>query len=77
MPSNLICALGTVLRDARRSQGLSQESLASAVGLHRNTIGMIERAEIAVAADTLEGICIAVGLAPWEVLLEADFRQRT
>lgn len=73
MPSNLTRALGTVLREARQNSGLSQEALASAVGLHRNTIGMIERAEISVAADTLEGICVALGLAPWEAFLEADF----
>lgn len=73
MPSNLTSALGIVLRTARRHQGLSQEALAGAVGLHRNTIGMIERAEISLAVDTLEKICTAVDITPWQAFLEADF----
>lgn len=38
-------AFGRVLRDLRTRRGFSQERLAHEAGLHRNTVGLLERAE--------------------------------
>lgn len=56
-------ALGDEIYRARRQAGLSQAAVARVVGVHRSTIGRIERGEIAgVSIDLLGRLCAAVGL---------------
>ncbi len=43
---------------------LSQESLAEAVGMHRNYIGLVERGEADVTAKTLFAIGAVLGVSP-------------
>lgn len=73
MRRKLVVALGVALRKARMHHGLSQEELAGRVGLHRNTIGLVERGEFSVSVETLEMICSEMGYSPWQMLLEAEF----
>lgn len=73
MRPQLVIALGKVLKDARVQQGLSQEELAGLVGVHRNTVGLIERAEMSVSIETLDEVCEKLGYRPWQLLLEAEF----
>ncbi len=49
--------LGEALRARRRSLGLSQERLAERAGLHRNTVGLVERAEVSLDLSTFLSIC--------------------
>lgn len=48
--------LGKRIRQIRKEQGYSQESLAEAVGLHRTYIGAIERGEQNVSIDNITKI---------------------
>lgn len=55
--------LGDEIHRARRHAGLSQAAIAAAVGVHRSTIGRVERGEIAgVSTDRLARLCATVGL---------------
>jgi len=73
MHVDLVKALGAVLRDARVNCALSQEELAGRIGLHRNTIGLVERGEIAISIETLDLVCRELGFPAWHFMLEAEF----
>ncbi|MFI4973819.1 MAG: helix-turn-helix domain-containing protein [Caulobacterales bacterium] len=59
------------VRERRKAQGLSQEALADACGLHRTYIGSIERAERNVSVDNVERIASALGSPAWELLRDS------
>lgn len=71
-----LVAFGVVVREARLGAALSQEELASRAGLHRNSIGLVERGEMALALDSVDQLCTALGYRPWQLLLEAERRAR-
>ena len=52
------------IRSVRKSKNLSQEKLAELIGVSRNYIGMIERAEINVPTKTLIEIAFALNVHP-------------
>lgn len=52
--------LGDRLREERMKQNLSQEKLAELAGVHRNYIGLIERAELDPAISYIEKIAKAL-----------------
>jgi transcriptional regulator with XRE-family HTH domain len=54
----------------RAEQGLSQEGLAAACGLHRTYIGGIERGERNVSIDNIERISRALGCRVVDLLVE-------
>jgi transcriptional regulator with XRE-family HTH domain len=60
--------LAQKLRVLRMMCGWSQEQLASATGLHRTYISLIERSECNVSLDNLEKIADAFGLSLQELL---------
>jgi transcriptional regulator with XRE-family HTH domain len=65
-------ALGVAVRDLRRFQGFSQESLGLACGVHRNYVGAIERGELNPTYGVLLRLCVAV--APSQLLSLAERR---
>lgn len=56
-------AIGSTLRDLRKSQGLSQEKLAEKAGLHRTYIGALERGEKSPTVETLSKIVAALDVS--------------
>ncbi len=56
--------IGKNIRSVRKSKNLSQEKLSELVGVSRNYIGMIERAEINVPTKTLLEIAFALNVHP-------------
>jgi transcriptional regulator with XRE-family HTH domain len=59
------------LRALRARDGLSQETLASLVGLHRTYIGSIERSERNVSLDNVEKLAWALKIDISELLSES------
>ncbi len=53
-------AFGKRLRELRKEQGFSQESLADDVGLHRTYIGAVERGEQNISVDNIAKIAKAL-----------------
>lgn len=62
----LLQKLGLNIRKIRKSKKISQEKLAELIGKSRNYIGMIERAEINVPAETLIYLASALQVHPKE-----------
>lgn len=54
--------LGTLLRNERRAQALSQAQLAEKVGLRQATISSLERGENATRLSTVLDVLSALGL---------------
>ena len=69
-PSRARTHFAQAMLHLRQARGWSQEELAAHAGLHRNYIGMIERAERNVGMDNLEKIADALGVPLAEMLLE-------
>jgi transcriptional regulator with XRE-family HTH domain len=59
------------LRAAREGQGLSQEALAGAAGLHRTYVGSVERGERNISIDNIERLAEALGVSVASLLEEA------
>lgn len=59
-----LAALGGEIRRHRKAASLSQESLADAIGMHRNYIGLIERGEADLTTKTLFAVGEALGVCP-------------
>ena len=62
-------ALAHVIRARREQLGLSQEQLGDR---HRNTVGKIERAEMAPTALQLQRLAEALGTTGSELLADAE-----
>jgi len=60
------------MRALREAIGLSQEKLADIAGLHRTYIGSIERGERNLSIDNIEKISLALGVAPYTLLLDKE-----
>ncbi|PZR34104.1 helix-turn-helix domain-containing protein [Caulobacter segnis] len=58
-----ILGLGHQIRLIRKARGISQEELAYRVGMHRNTIGCIERGERMPSLESLGEIAGALGVS--------------
>ena len=56
--------LGQNIKNTRKSKKLSQEKLAELIGVSRNYIGMIERAEVNVPSKTLIEIAHVLNVHP-------------
>ena len=66
--SQLRKILANNIRAYRDEQGLSQEALADACGLHRTYIGSVERCERNVTLSTLEVLAAALHVSVPELL---------
>lgn len=69
---NRLEALGAVIREARLKQQLSQEKLAELACLHRNFVGLVERAATKIAIDSLFAIADALHLPASLLLARAE-----
>ncbi|SMF92973.1 Transcriptional regulator, contains XRE-family HTH domain [Paenibacillus uliginis N3/975] len=67
--NEIIRRLGKRIRQLRKQQGISQDTLGERSGLHNNYIGQVERGEKNVTIDSLSKI--AAGL---DVSMEELFR---
>jgi transcriptional regulator with XRE-family HTH domain len=64
--------LGTAVRQARISAGLTQEKVAETLSLSDSYIGQIERGERSVTLDTLEKLCAVLKINMGLLLLDLD-----
>ncbi len=60
--------IGKNIKFLRKEENLSQERLAEKIGVSRNYIGMIERAEANAPVFTLYKIAKALNVEPYELL---------
>lgn len=67
----LLKAFASEVRRSRTNLGLSQEELANRASLHRNYIGMIERAERAPTLLAIKGIARGLRLTLSELVSRA------
>jgi len=61
-------AFGRRLRELRLERGISQEMLAEMAGLHRNYIGILERAQQSASLDAICKLAIALNVKPAAML---------
>jgi transcriptional regulator with XRE-family HTH domain len=69
--------LGFAVGRVRHERSLSQEHLASAAGLHRTSISLIERGRKSPTVHTLTCIANALGIEPSELLRMAEAKAKT
>ena len=67
-PPTILSKFAKKLRSERTQRGFSQETLASAAGVSRNYIGMIERGESNLTLGTMEQIARALRMEVWELV---------
>lgn len=64
MPDSCLRQFGDNLRSLREATGLSQEQLATAAGVHRNYVGLVERGERNTSLTRIVALCKALGSEP-------------
>lgn len=64
--------LGTVVRRLRADRGYSQEDFADHVGVHRTTMGRLERGDFNVTLETLQRLARGLDVLPSELLAHAE-----
>ena len=69
-------ALGQALREHRVAAGLSQEQLGFEAKISRNFVSLIETGRRCPSVCTLSALAAVVGVAPSELLREAEARMR-
>jgi transcriptional regulator with XRE-family HTH domain len=65
-------AFAAVVRQRRLELGVSQEELAARAGLHRNYIGMVERAERNPSLIAIGGIAKGLNTSPSALLSKVE-----
>jgi transcriptional regulator with XRE-family HTH domain len=64
--NDLLLEIGNTIKAERLRNGLSQAQLAEQADLHKNFIGMVERGQRGATIDSLQKICLALGLSMTE-----------
>jgi len=59
---------GSRVRAHREGQGLSQDALAAAAGLHRTHISLIERGQRSVRLETVVALATAMRIQPADLM---------
>jgi transcriptional regulator with XRE-family HTH domain len=68
----MMAALGRALRELREREGISQEQLGLATGVHRNYIGGIERGERSPTVAVVLRLCSEFDTTPSALWLRAE-----
>jgi transcriptional regulator with XRE-family HTH domain len=68
-------AFGEVLREQRRSIGMSQEELALEAGIERNYVSLLERGLNSPSLRMLFKLCAALQTKPSAMLVDVERRQ--
>jgi DNA-binding XRE family transcriptional regulator len=66
--SHLVSCLGLFVRARRKQAGYSQDRFASAVGVHRTYMGLLERGKANPTLETLDAVAQRLGLDIVELL---------
>ncbi|MBC7820703.1 MAG: helix-turn-helix transcriptional regulator [Planctomycetaceae bacterium] len=66
--SNVFVRFGARLRELRKQQGVSQESLADAAGLHRTYVSSVERGERNISLENIDRLATALDVALSELM---------
>jgi len=69
MSKKFLKNIGKIIKDLRKEQNLSQEKLAEKVGISRNYMGMIERAEVNIPVLTLYKLAKILEIEPYKLLI--------
>ena len=72
MTATLPERLGKAFRKRREALGVSQESFADEIGMHRTYYSAIERGEKNLQLDTLQKVCEGLDTRVWEVFKDAE-----
>ncbi len=56
------------IKDLRRRRGLSEESLADAVGTGRSTIVKLQKGVLPITVEWAEKLAVALECKPWDIL---------
>ena len=64
--------VGKALRRRRKALGMSQESYAALVNVHRNYYGEVERGERNLTLKSIAKICAGMKAKVWEVFSDAE-----
>ena len=64
--------VGRVIRDFRKSKGMSQEVLSGLAGLDRTHYSKIERGLRSPTIETLFKIALALNVAPHELMIKIE-----
>lgn len=62
------------MRKRREARGVSQESFADQIKMHRAYYGALERGEKNLQLSTLERVCTGLQASMWEVLRDAELQ---
>ena len=74
---SILNIFGENVRFFRKKQKISQEELAFKSGLHKNFIGMVERAERTATIISLEKIALALGVRYDDLLISREKKDET
>jgi transcriptional regulator with XRE-family HTH domain len=69
-------AFGVALRRLRKKEGLSQEELGFASGLHRNYVGGVERGELNPTLTSIFKLAKGLGVKPSRLLTQRGLIDR-
>lgn len=72
MPLSLVTRFAARLRQLREDRGLSQEALATAAGLHRTHVSLIERGKRVVRLETVERLATALQVPVVELFRDTE-----
>lgn len=67
-------ALGEILRELRTEQGMKLRVLSSKSSVALGYLSEIERGHKEVSSELLDSICDALGVATYQVIIEAGYR---
>jgi len=74
MDDHLQCAVGLSLKAHRQQRGLSQETFATSIGVHRTYLGGLERGGHNLTLKSVERIAGRIGIEPMTLLTPVSRR---